>query len=57
MLAVDYINGGNYYLSLARAVRGHDTPSVLLGKLDGRDGLRDRADLVHLEQQRVGGTA
>lgn len=32
----------------------HDTPSVLLGKLDGVDTLTNGADLVNLEQQTVG---
>lgn len=31
----------------------HDTPTVLPGELCGADGLGDRADLVHLQEQRV----
>mmetsp|Transcript_9809 Transcript_9809/g.18797 ORF Transcript_9809/g.18797 Transcript_9809/m.18797 type:complete len:327 (+) Transcript_9809:301-1281(+) len=35
-------------------MRGHDTPTVLLGKFDGVNGFRDGANLVDLEQEAVG---
>ena len=41
-------------LGLSRSVAGHDAPSVLLGKLDGIDRLRDGTNLVDLQQQAVG---
>ena len=39
---------------LPRSVRGHDAPPVLLGQLNGGDGLRNGPDLVHLGVVRVG---
>ena len=42
-------------LSLSTAVAGHHPPVVLLGEFNRSDGLRHGADLVHLEQQTVGG--
>mmetsp|Transcript_35776 Transcript_35776/g.82841 ORF Transcript_35776/g.82841 Transcript_35776/m.82841 type:complete len:509 (-) Transcript_35776:20-1546(-) len=42
-------------LSLARTVGGHDAPAVLLGELNGIDRLGDGANLVHLEEEAVGG--
>lgn len=35
-------------LCLPRSVRGHYAPPVLLGKLNGGDGLGNGPDLVHL---------
>ncbi|TYZ50787.1 hypothetical protein PybrP1_012753, partial [[Pythium] brassicae (nom. inval.)] len=40
-------------LRLTRPVARHDGPTGLLGHRHGLNALRDRADLVHLEQQRV----
>mmetsp|Transcript_14093 Transcript_14093/g.37517 ORF Transcript_14093/g.37517 Transcript_14093/m.37517 type:complete len:501 (-) Transcript_14093:189-1691(-) len=40
-------------LSLARAVRAHHAPAVLLAKLDCINGLRDSADLVDLQQEGI----
>ena len=42
-------------LGFPGSVGGHDAPSVLLGKLDGIDGLTDASDLVDLEEEAVGG--
>lgn len=42
-------------LGFTTAVGGHHAPTVLLGKLNGLNGLGDGTDLVHLEQQGVGG--
>lgn len=34
---------------------GHDSPPILLGQLDGGDGLGDGTDLIHLQEQGVSG--
>ena len=47
--------GNERVLGLARAVRGHHAPPGLLGHAHGLDRLRDRPDLVDLEQERVAG--
>ena len=47
--------GDDGVLGLARAVRDHDAPAVRLRELRGLNGLRDRADLVDLEQETVAG--
>ena len=49
--------GDGDVLGLAGAVRHHALVAVALGQLDGVQGLGQRADLVDLDEQRVGGAA
>ena len=45
-------NGG--VLGLARTVAGYGSVAVAVGKVDGVDGLREGANLVHLDKDGVG---
>mmetsp|Transcript_79159 Transcript_79159/g.173575 ORF Transcript_79159/g.173575 Transcript_79159/m.173575 type:complete len:466 (-) Transcript_79159:120-1517(-) len=47
--------GNGSVLSLAGSVRAHDAPTVLLAQLHSLDGLANRADLVHLQEEGVAG--
>mmetsp|Transcript_12165 Transcript_12165/g.36664 ORF Transcript_12165/g.36664 Transcript_12165/m.36664 type:complete len:247 (+) Transcript_12165:149-889(+) len=47
--------GDEGVFGFAGAVGSHDAPAVGLGELDGVDGLRESADLVDFEEERVAG--
>lgn len=47
--------GDRGVFGLARAVRQHGRVAAALGEGDGVEGLGQRADLVHLDEDRVGG--
>lgn len=47
--------GDERVLRLARAVRHKHAPVVLLAQLERVNGLRDRANLVHLQGEALGG--